>query len=91
MFYPHLYHSLSRPKLTNSCSTEEDKDEEEEGFYHIPPLRDSNYPKGTGPGPSGKQHLDINKGVPHLLTHYKHCMSVLQFLMQYHTEGVFLR
>jgi hypothetical protein len=30
MFYPHLYHSLSRPKLTKRCSTEEDKEEEEE-------------------------------------------------------------
>jgi hypothetical protein len=57
MFCPHLYHSLSRPKLIKRCSTEEDEDEdekEEEGLYHIPLLGDSNYPKGTGPGPSGK-------------------------------------
>jgi len=102
-FYPHLYHSLSRPKLTKRCSTEEDEEEEkgggkgkggggkeEECLYHIPLLLDSNYPKGTGPGPSGIQHLDINKGVPHLLTHYERCMSVSQHLKQYHTEGVFL-
>jgi len=30
MFYPHLYDSMSRPKLTKRCSTEEDKEEEEE-------------------------------------------------------------
>lgn len=41
--YPHLYHSFSRPKLTNSCSSEEEED-----IYYIPLLRDSNYPKGTG-------------------------------------------
>jgi len=30
MFYPHLYHSLSRPKLSNRCSTEEEEEEEED-------------------------------------------------------------
>jgi hypothetical protein len=92
-FYPHLYHSLSRPKFTKRCSTEKEKGrggEEEECLYHVPLLMDPNYPTGTGPGPSEIQHLDINKGVAHLLTHYEHCMSVSQHLKQYHTEGVFL-
>jgi hypothetical protein len=54
---------------------EEEEEKEKKGRrrkrmpYHIPPLRDSNYPKGAGPGSSGIQHLDINKEVPHLLIH----------------------
>jgi hypothetical protein len=30
MFYPYLYNSLSRPKLTYRCSTKEEEEEEEE-------------------------------------------------------------